>query len=78
MKLPEMKKGQYYRVTFLIPGVHRKPHVFTGQFLFSDHRFCETYFFNMRPLAGTASVEKDWVIGVEPADDEKPILDKVA
>jgi hypothetical protein len=53
-----MKRGQRYRVVYLIPGVHRKHHEFVADFL--DESDLE-YSFSGRPEFGTTSVEKEHV-----------------
>lgn len=64
-----MKPGQFYRIIFRIPGVHNKPREAVFKFLAET---ATEYDFNARPLAGTTTIEKKFVL--EMYESQGPVM----
>lgn len=75
MDAPELEIGRWYRIVYRIEGVYNVPRVAVMQYLGTQTRGPLTeLIFNLRPLAGTQSLEPRWVIGITPASENKPMM----
>jgi hypothetical protein len=75
MDAPELEIGRWYRIVYRIEGIHNVPRVAVMQYLGTQARGPLTeLIFNLRPLAGTQSLEPRWLIGITPASENKPMM----
>lgn len=75
MNVSDLTRGAWYRITYQIPGVQRKPRVCVMQYLGADATLDELQF-SLRPISGTSSLRRHWIISVEPSAEAKPMQPK--
>jgi len=66
--------GMRYKITYQVPGQHKKPRVAVLDFMEKGEG--DKYFFSARPIGGTQTFYRDWIIKAEPALDITPIYMK--
>jgi hypothetical protein len=75
----DMQEGQWYEVTYLVPGLHRKPHDFVAQYIgtrdWGGHIECV---FSFRPLAGTSEVRRDYISKIKSPRRTEPRRPEIA
>lgn len=71
-----MRSGEKYLVKYRIPGVHRVPRLMLASFMGVEDN---TLLFSGRPVFGTSSIRKEWVLEtsfVPVTDPRQPFADQ--